>query len=132
MPQFLVNKLIRDKLAMLDRWAGKRTLTDAEFIHELKRKLIEESQEVMGAQSDAELLEELADLQDVIDCLVKTAGFTAKQIAQSQEDKYELRGGFEDRIFVERIVIDEHEIGEDGKTTLAQYCRNQPHKYKET
>ena len=124
MPQFSVNKLIRDKVAALDRWGGKRTLDDQEFLYELKRKLVEEAEEVMESKDKAELLEELADVQDVIDYLVRTAGFSKNDIKKAQDKKREDRGGFDDQVFAERIVLQEGH-------RLVAHCRSQPHKYKE-
>ncbi len=123
-PQFLVNKLIRDKLAHIDRWGGKRILKDEEYVYELKRKLQEEADEVMAAKDSHEVLEELADVQDVLEALLKALDLSVDDLRKAQAEKHEKRGGFDGRFFAERIILDEGH-------RLVEHCRNQPHKYTE-
>lgn len=99
-------------------------LSQDDFTHELKRKLIEEAEEVMQAETSEGLLEELADVQDIIDVLIKHMDFTKEDVSKAQAKKFEKRGGFERRIFAEVINLkDDHR--------LVEHCRSQPHKYKE-
>lgn len=124
MPKFLVQKLIRDNFADLDHWQGIRVLSEDEFIHELKRKLIEEAEEVMESKSLEETLKELADLQDIIDTLAKYLKLLKSDISKAQAKKQAKRGGFERRIFAEVIDLKDND-------RLVAHCRSQPHKYKE-
>ncbi|HBN21922.1 MAG TPA: phosphoribosyl-ATP pyrophosphohydrolase [Holosporales bacterium] len=124
MPKFLVQKLIRDNFAQLDHWEGTRVLSKDDFTHELKRKLIEEAEEVMESKSLEEVLEELADVQDIVDTLAKHLEVSKTDISKAQAKKLAKRGGFERRIFAEVINLKE-------KDRLVEHCRSQPHKYKE-
>lgn len=124
MPKFLVQKLIRDNFADLDHWQGTRELSEDEFIHELKRKLIEEAEEVMASRTLDETLEELADLQDIIDIFAKHLALSKADISKAQAKKQATRGGFNRRIFAEIINLKESD-------RLVAHCRSQPHKYKE-
>lgn len=124
MPKFIVQKLIRDKFADLDHWQGLRVLSSEDFTYELKRKLIEEAQEVMESKGLDETLEELADVQDILEALLNHLGFTKEDVLQAQLKKFNKRGGFERRIFAEVIDLNEGD-------RLVEHCRSQPHKYKE-
>ncbi len=124
MPKFLVRKLIRDKFADLDHWQGIRVLSKSEFTHELKRKLVEEAEEVMAAATSEEVLEELADAQDIIEALAKNLGFSKTDISEAQAKKQEKRGGFDRRVFAEIIDLKDED-------RLVAHCRSQPHKYQE-
>lgn len=128
MRTFLQNKLWRDKaVAMMEKHGSVmhyRHLNDAEFSLQLKRLLVEEAQEVLAAQSRDELVQELADLQDVIGELCNMHSITPNEIAAAQAKKYEERGGFSQRTFVEKAEHPERSFGE-------QYCLAQPKKYPE-
>jgi len=60
------NKLVRDKIPLIIEASGRiaitRTLSDEEFLLELKKKLVEETQEFIESGT----LEELADVVEVV------------------------------------------------------------------
>ena len=68
--RFRVQKLIRDRLPAIMRAQGlkvfDRRLNDAEFVAALKDKLLEEAQEVGAATNETDLIDELADVMEVI------------------------------------------------------------------
>jgi predicted house-cleaning noncanonical NTP pyrophosphatase (MazG superfamily) len=109
--KFAVNKLIRDNMpeilvhrAIEIDW---HTLTTQEHIHALKNKIIEEADEVAQATSRQELIEELADLQEVIDALLAMHGITKENFSQVQDAKRTLRGGFAKGVYSSSIAMDE-------------------------
>lgn len=128
MRTFYQNKLWRDKAVEKMEKHGSvmhwRWLDDAQYSQQLLLKLVEEAQEAVDAQSGNDLIEELADVRDIVDALCTLHSITSEQIAQAQAARYQERGGFLNRVFVEKA---EHPEGSFG----VEYCLAQPHKYPE-
>lgn len=107
MPVKVYNKLVRDKIPEVISSKGhvpfSRQLSDVEYRLHLKLKLQEEAAEVMGASSVDDLLGELADLVEVVDALTADLGFTPAELRARQEKKRLERGGFEKKIFLEKV-----------------------------
>ena len=61
----------------------------------LKSKLMEEAGEVIGANTRDSMQEEIGDLLEVIDALIKTYGLNKADIASTKDAKRERSGGFE-------------------------------------
>ena len=101
--RFRVQKLIRDRLPAIMRAQGlqvfDRRLNDAEFIAALKDKLVEEAQEVGAATSQDDLIDELADVMEVIAALAEASGVTPGEIEARRRAKRAERGGFDERVF---------------------------------
>ena len=51
------------------------------------------------------MLKELADIQEAIDCLVKAAGSTKKQLREIQKQKRAKTGSFKKRHFLETVTL---------------------------
>ena len=98
-----VQKLIRDRLPAIMRAQGlqvfDRRLNAAEFIAALKDKLVEEAQEVGAATGRADLIDELADVMEVIAALAEASGVTPGEIEARRRAKRAERGGFDERVF---------------------------------
>lgn len=129
MRAFRSNKLWRDKANdILEECHGSiihwRRLDDKEFDKELRLKLLEEASEVKVAHSKVELIDELADVFEVIDSLCKLHALSKEEIVASQKAKVEKRGGFAGRKYV---TIAEHQEGSFGE----KYCLADPEKYPE-
>ena len=101
--RFRVQKLIRDRLPAIMRAQGlqvfDRRLNDAEFIAALKDKLLEEAQEVGAATSLADLIDELADVMEVIAALADASGVPLQAVEERRQAKRTERGGFAERVF---------------------------------
>ncbi len=101
--RFRVEKLIRDRLPAIMRAQGlavfDRRLEDADYIHALKAKLVEEAAEARDAGSLGDLAGELADLSEVILALMAATGLSAADIEHRRLAKRAERGGFDDRVF---------------------------------
>jgi predicted house-cleaning noncanonical NTP pyrophosphatase (MazG superfamily) len=69
---------------------------DSEFITELTKKLVEEAREVQENPS----LEELADLREVADKLLKTLGHSEEDLIAMKNKRTATNGAFNDRIFL--------------------------------
>lgn len=129
MPKFGFYKLIRDKLpelyAELGQKATIRTLDDDDYRHALKIKLLEESKEIpIPKLKSDELVSELADLQETIDCLKKSYGISDSELYDAQAVRKLKRGGFEGRNYLEQLDLSEND-------EWSEYYRKDPEKYPE-
>lgn len=100
--RFRVGKLIRDGLPAMMRAQGLEVfdhrMDDAAYRRALRHKLVEEAQEVEAA-SAGELVEELADVLEVVMALAAAEGFDMAQIEAARLAKRAQRGGFDGRVF---------------------------------
>ncbi len=98
------NKLVRDRIPEIIQKTGKnfrRDVLDARtYEKELKVKLQEEVEELLRASTKEELVEEMADLMEVVYALGQYAGVEPSEIERVREDKLANRGGFKERIFL--------------------------------
>lgn len=110
--RFHKGKLVRDKISTIMKEQGltlfERVMDEEEFIASLKEKLLEESLEVQKAKNENELIEELADVFEVLYTLVKSNGLTLKQIDEVRTQKQQRKGGFERKTYLESIEIEEN------------------------
>lgn len=97
------NKLVRDKISEIIENAGKiphtRILDYDEYITELDRKLDEECAEFHKDKN----VEELADIMEVVYALARAVGSSPDELESVRKDKADKRGGFEKKIFLERV-----------------------------
>lgn len=74
--EIIYNKLIRDKIPEItkaDGWISKtRVLNKKEYIIELRKKILEEAKELSEGSGHDNLIEELSDIQEIIDAILKT------------------------------------------------------------
>jgi predicted house-cleaning noncanonical NTP pyrophosphatase (MazG superfamily) len=70
----------------------------AEIMPYLKQKAVEEASELQGAATPAAVLEEAADLLEVLKALADALGVDFKRLQDRAEEKRVLRGGFEEGI----------------------------------
>lgn len=109
MERKIFNKLVRDKIPeMLDKNGGEtetKILNDEEYIKCLYEKLKEECNEVIEADSRKDLIEELADLHEVILSLTKAKNIGMEEIESTRIKKREKRGGFDSKIFLKSSNI---------------------------
>ena len=126
--QFKFDKLVRDKVP--DRMHQKNihisyyAMDHEEYIGELKRKLLEEAEEVIDANSKVDLIEELADVLEIVYALSEACDISFAQIEDMRNVKKEKRGGFEKKIYSKYIEIDS-----DHKDI--EYYLLSPNKYPE-
>lgn len=105
-------KLVRDKIPNIIENKGDaaitRILSDEEYSECLKRKLLEETQEFL---TDG-IVEELADIYEVILAILKQKNITLETFEKIRNQKLRERGGFDNKIFLDS-VIDKSENGSD-------------------
>lgn len=97
------HKLVRDRIPEIIENDGKKcvceTLSDEDYISLLDQKLNEELAEYQESKS----LEELADLLEVVQAVVKARGWTLEELEQVRADKAVKRGGFERKILLKEV-----------------------------
>jgi predicted house-cleaning noncanonical NTP pyrophosphatase (MazG superfamily) len=110
MPRFRVEKLIRDRLPRIMREQGlvvfDRRMDDAEFEAALRAKLVEEAAEAHAAVSTDELIDELADIAEVLRALMALRGITPEAVESARLTKREARGGFDDRVWNAAVSVE--------------------------
>jgi predicted house-cleaning noncanonical NTP pyrophosphatase (MazG superfamily) len=126
--KFKQDKLWRDKAVDRLEQAGSKIhwerLDADQFAEQLKIKLLEEAAEVCSAKTKESLVEELADILEVVSSFCELHEVPLQYIIGIQHKKRLERGGFQGRKFV---TVAEHPIGSFGE----KYCLNDSEKYPE-
>ncbi len=126
MRRFRLNKLVRDKILpnMLEmgQKADYKKLDDTEFLKALQAKLLEETNEIDVA--DPEVLNELADLLEVVETIAVQLGSSNEELRKVQRARRQKRGAFNDRIFVRTLTL------EDDDSWVEYYAKD-PKKFPE-
>ena len=103
MPVKTYHKLVRDRIPEIIEADGKtcvyETLSDEAYIRLLDQKLNEELAEYQESKS----LEELADLLEVMQAVVRARGWTLDELEQVRADKAAERGGFVKKILLTAV-----------------------------
>ena len=111
MAKFICNKLTRDKtIEGMAKDAIRTTykqLQHQELLEELRKKLLEESLEVAEATERMQVINELADVFEVIDALRGMHRITYAEVLAAKGTIYRKRGGFKKGIFLEAIEMSE-------------------------
>lgn len=101
------NKLVRDRIPEIIEEKNEtpvtRVLNEDEYKLELERKLYEEYNEVIESSGEDRLFE-LADMIEVIRSLASVSGKTLEDIIELANGKRNKRGGFEKKIFLEKVI----------------------------
>jgi len=104
MPIKTCHKLVRDRIPEIIEADGKicvcETLSGEDYLYLLDQKLNEELAEYQESKS----LEELADLLEVMQAVVKARGWTLEELEQVRADKASKWGGFEKKILLKKVV----------------------------
>ncbi len=99
-------KLVRDRIPEIVKGQGGASARfrvihdDEEFFEYLAKKLIEESMELRKSSVHGNLEEELADVFEVIDAILRAKKKKKKGIVAIQKKKRKERGGFEKKILM--------------------------------
>ncbi len=112
MKKFAFKKIIRDKLyqeLLNDKKVivDKKVLTKEEFLIQLKEKLLEESLEVKNANTIEDLKEEIADVIEVINSILKFNKIEYNEIEKYRQKKFFKKSGFENPIYINSISMEE-------------------------
>ena len=98
------NKLVRDKIPdiiLKDHCLpSTRILNDDEYIKELNKKLMEEVNEYL----EAENIEEMVDILEVIRAILEAKNVTYDEIEEKRIKKAKKRGAFKEKVFLEKVM----------------------------
>lgn len=98
------NKLVRDRIPQIIMDSGKQCTTQVLpkdiYIQKLDEKLDEELAEYQQSKS----LEELADLLEVMEAVVRARGYTWEDLTQIRIEKRANRGGFDKGILLKEVI----------------------------
>lgn len=129
MPTFKYAKLVRDNIPKFHRQSGHtfkgRQLKGDELKNALCQKLHEEADEVGGALTRDELIEEIGDVQQIIDDLCKMQNIDKTELEMIMKKKADRKGSFSNGEYIDTVTIP----NEDDK--WVKYCRQAPEKYPE-
>ena len=128
MRKYQFDKLIRSKIParMEDEGVSvnRNSLSESEYLSELKRKLLEEAQEVHDADSKDDLTIELADVLEVIRAIADANAISMEDIENAQLKKREINGHFLPENYINYI-----EVAEDNHKVI-DYLENKNRPYK--
>ncbi len=103
-------KLVRDKIPQIIEKNGEtpiyHILSDKEYKKELDKKLVEEVKEYLKDDNS----EELADILEVIESILKYKNISLEEFAKTKQKKKDSRGGFDKKIFLEKTIEKEREM----------------------
>jgi predicted house-cleaning noncanonical NTP pyrophosphatase (MazG superfamily) len=101
MEKIYYNKLIRDRIPEIIEAAGKRyqisVLTEEEYVQALRKKVVEEAEEVKRS-TGGDLVKEIADLFEVVSYLMAVCDVSPEEVEKMRSDRHEMRGGFDKRL----------------------------------
>ena len=101
------NKLVRDRIPEIIQKEGNTAdiiiLSEESFKQAIKEKLIEEATEVCNADNRDDILNELADLQEVMDTIKQLYNINTLEVNTIQAVKALQRGKFEKRLYLKSV-----------------------------
>ena len=112
--RYKYNKLVRDKIpeeinSEQGRKCKYRILNDTEYLKELNKKVLEEANEFIEENS----IEELGDLMEVINAIMKLKGYNMKDVERVMKAKEEKKGAFNNKIFLEYVDEEKRNLEEE-------------------
>jgi len=128
MKKFYQNMLWRSKLIEMREKNGAIihtiNLSPAEFNEELGLKLLEEANEVYAADSKEEMIDEIIDVLEAIDCILDFHGISKDQILKLKEKKKAEFGSYTDHRLIDYV---EYPRGSEEE----KHCLQNPDRYPE-
>jgi predicted house-cleaning noncanonical NTP pyrophosphatase (MazG superfamily) len=106
-PNMKYDKLVRDRIPEIIRASNQepviRILDEQEYKAYLLAKFDEELAEIKKAEGE-ELIEELADLMELIKAVAENEGVTLEDVERIRAEKAAKRGGFSERVLLEEVI----------------------------
>lgn len=103
----MAGKLVRDKVPEIILQSGRvpnvRILDPGDYRRALCEKLLEEVDELALAASAVEVIEEAADVLEVLTALAGSHNITLDRVVSAAQSKREERGGFDMRLWLETV-----------------------------
>ncbi|MFA6391153.1 MAG: nucleoside triphosphate pyrophosphohydrolase [Patescibacteria group bacterium] len=96
------NKLVRDRIPEVIEASGDECqyeqMEEDEYRTMLREKFVEEAKELIAADGKDEIINELADLLELVEAVQDLEQISPDDVADKKNMKKEERGGFENRI----------------------------------
>ena len=102
----LVRDLIPDQIKQSGKYEKSDTLNQAEFTHALKLKLLEEAHELFHADNRDAVINESADLLELIETLLKQHNISLTEVQDKQKQKRDKVGSFDKRLMLYATATD--------------------------
>lgn len=103
------DKLVRDSIPRIIEGGGERTIVErveGEALQELlKIKVVEEAIELLKARTPVDIVQEAADVLEVIRTLGAQLGFAVSDILDAADEKRSQRGGFNDGVMLRGTYV---------------------------
>lgn len=94
------NKLVRDKIPRKIQQGGESVrvarLDGDQLLRVLREKLVEEAYEALASSDHDEIIDELADVEEVIEGILKHLKVKRKELHDRKKAKYDKAGGFDE------------------------------------
>lgn len=101
------NKLVRDNIPEIISRSGSiphtRILSDTEYKQALRAKVIEEAHELARATLTDDILNELADIFELLSTIASVENLSINDIMIHRMKKRQSNGGFDKKIFLEAV-----------------------------
>ena len=127
MKKFRLNKLVRDKIVDLHKQTGGdaefKVLEAEEYLAALRDKIIEEANE-LKIDEKQKLVAELADIQEVVDSMVKAIGKAKKDVKLAQLEKRKGAGAFKKKHYIYTVTLPNND-------KWTKYYKSQPERFTE-
>ena len=126
--KFKTNILVRDK--MVEKMKADGILVNFEklnkekYIESLRKKIIEEANELAEERDREKLIYEFADLTEVMQTLADAVGITESEILEARKKKNEKSGALKEGYFTNFVEI-------DSGNPVIEYYLARPKKYPE-
>lgn len=93
--KYIMKKLVRDKIPdIISDDAQFDVLSNDDYRLSLRDKIVEEATEVKSAETRANLVEELGDLEEVIRAILEDASITYEEMDSLRQAKINQKGKF--------------------------------------
>ena len=123
---FNYNKLVRDKIIQNIQGKGHNAIYSIlgreEYFKELDKKLIEEVNEFIKTHNEEENKigiehseEEMADIMEVIETIIKQRVMSLERIQSIKEEKRQKAGSFNDRIYLVSVEEKDKDIEQEER-----------------
>lgn len=113
MPTFKLNKLIRDGLKEIYANNGQtaiyKKITSAEHKNYLVSKIIEEASEIPLNATNQEIIDEIADVRQVLEDLMMLCNIDESQVETAKQKIFDKKRGFSEATFIKTLELSDND-----------------------
>ena len=108
MKKDVYEKLVRDKIPDIIKQNGDipdiEIMDDETYVKKLDEKLLEECNELVNASDKKSIIDESADVLEVMYAKAEAVGVTKEEIEKARLEKQQKRGGFKQKILLKSTM----------------------------